>query len=138
MSLIVRKSNVIDVDDWNKFVSDHYGRPYNFQQQDGCKSRGMEYITVPCEDPVDYYGEEDDRDEEFELLESLGEDGYGVPFQVWLERDPKQVLKTEPENEFSLKLWWNRKFYPSIDMVINDLYEKGLIEAGDYSIEIDW
>ncbi len=31
---------VVSVDAWNKLVKDTYGKPYNFQQQDGCKGRG--------------------------------------------------------------------------------------------------
>lgn len=28
--------------------------------------------------------------------------------------------------------------YPDVQMIANDLHAKGLLEAGDYCIEIDW
>ena len=63
----------------------------------------------------------------------------GVSFKAWLERDPKQKLNDKVDRDnFSLNLWWERNFYPSIDMIINDLHKKGLIEEGEYVIEIDW
>jgi hypothetical protein len=35
-------------------------------------------------------------------------------------------------------MFWERNFYPDTYTVANDLYDKGLIEAGDYIINIDW
>ena len=29
-------------------------------------------------------------------------------------------------------------FYPNFQMIANDLHEKGLLPAGEYSIDIDW
>ena len=34
--------------------------------------------------------------------------------------------------------WWERHFYPKPQIVLNDLYEKGLIFPGKYKIKIDW
>jgi len=63
----------------------------------------------------------------------------GVSFKAWLERDPKQRLKSEGDRDSSsLQLWWDRNFYPNVDMIINDLYSKGLLEKGEYDIKIDW
>jgi len=63
----------------------------------------------------------------------------GVSFKAWLKRDPKQKLSSKDDQDsYSLMLWWERNFYPEIQMVVNDLYDKGLIEAGDYIINIDW
>lgn len=61
----------------------------------------------------------------------------GVKFDVWLTRDPKQPIP-EQTADYQLALFWERNFYPSLEMVANDLYKKGLIEAGDYTINIDW
>ncbi len=50
-------------------------------------------------------------------------------------------MKDEPERENSkweLELFWGRNFYPDVSMIIDDLYERGLLEAGDFSIDIDW
>lgn len=121
---------VIEVGDWDKLVTDTYGRVYNFQQQDGCKSRGIEYITVPCE-PEDY---ENDT-----VPEIVNGEEMGVSFKAWLERDPKQILSNpEYQNSWCVDLWWDRNFYPHVSMIINDLHSKGLLEEGEYTINIDW
>lgn len=124
--------NIIDVDEWDELVSKTYGRTYNFQQQDGCKNRQTVYITVPCSNPLDFKNET--------VPEKVNHPSMGVSFKAWLARDPKQKLNTgDPwDKEHGLDLWWERNFYPSVDMVINDLYSKGLLPAGEYGIDIDW
>lgn len=42
------------------------------------------------------------------------------------------------QSKSHINLFWMRSFYPNIQTVANDLYKQGLIEAGDYSIKIDW
>jgi hypothetical protein len=54
-----------------------------------------------------------------------------------LNRDPKKPIPNQ-KYDFELEMWWTRNFYPSVEMVANDLHKKGLIEAGDYVINIDW
>ena len=123
-----RTEKLIDVQDWDNLVIETYGRPYAFQQQDGCKDRDLVAITVP------------DECEDFEndtVPEIVNGDEMGVSFKAWLARDPKTPLK-DRDDAFGLTLWWERNFYPDVQMVANDLYEKGLIEAGDYLINIDW
>jgi hypothetical protein len=58
-------------------------------------------------------------------------------FEKWLERDPKEWNGKEEDKRF-LDLFWDRNFYPDIQTVANDLHKKGLIEAGEYTIKIDW
>lgn len=125
-----KTKKVIEVHDWDELIINTYGRQYSFQQQDGCKSRGIEHITVPCE-PNDY---ENDT-----LPENVNDEEMGVSFKAWLERDPKQMLSNpEYQNPWCLDLWWDRNFYPHVSMIINDLHSKGLLEEGEYTIEIDW
>lgn len=125
-----KNKKVIDCSDWDKLVTETYKRPYCFQQQDGCKDRGIEYITVPCEEE-DY---ENDT-----IPEIVNGEKMGVSFKAWLERNPQQKLSNpKDQQEWSLGLWYDRNFYPHISMIINDLYSKGLIEAGEYIIDIDW
>ncbi len=129
--LKTKKVNVIDDSDWDNLVSETYGRPYCFQQQDGCKERQHVSITVPVEHPEDY---ENDT-----VPEVVNHSEMGVSFKTWLERDPKQKLSSKDDQEsWSLNIWWERNFYPHVDMIINDLHSKGLLEAGDYEIDIDW
>jgi hypothetical protein len=119
----------VDIFDWDKLVSETYGRVYSFQQQDGCKPRGIVNITIPDES---YDDEMNDS-----VPEVVNGDIMGVKFSVWLARDPKQPIKGQ-RHDFELDLFWERNFYPEFQAVANDLFEKGLIEAGDYVIDIDW
>jgi hypothetical protein len=52
MSIRIQTKQVIDVQDWDQLVIETYGKPYSFQQQDGCHSRGNVNITIPdsCDD----------------------------------------------------------------------------------------
>lgn len=127
-----RKETVVDVDEWDKLVSETYGRPYSFQQQYGCRGRGNFILSVPCES----LNEKEMNDSVPEIVNHAR---MGVKFQKWLERDPKQMLTGDGDGDtFSLGLWWERNFYPDIQTVANDLHEKCLIEAGNYLIIIDW
>jgi hypothetical protein len=40
--------------------------------------------------------------------------------------------------DYRLELWWDRNFYPELQMVANDLHAKGLLAAGNHTILIDW
>lgn len=132
MSLFTTEK-VISVQDLDNLVEKTYGRPYSFQQQDGCKERQRVKITVPADD-YDFENES--------VPEVVNGNEMGVSFKVWLERDPTQLLnELRPDwdsGKGSLSLWWTRNFYPTLESVINDLHDKGLIEAGDYTIDIDW
>jgi hypothetical protein len=124
---------IIDVQTFDRTVTETYGRPYSFQQQDDCKERQLVSFTVP-----DEYAEEEDYENDT-VPEIVNHHEMGVSFKAWLERDPEQMLSSEDDkNSSSLGLWWDRNFYPSLGMVVNDLHSKGLIEAGEYSIDIDW
>ena len=48
---------IIEVNDWDDLVTKTYGKPYSFQQQDDCKSRGVENISISIEEVEDYYPE---------------------------------------------------------------------------------
>ena len=129
--LKVKNVQMIDVSDWDDLVQQTYGRIYNFQQQDGCKERGTFSFTVPSH----AYDYENDT-----IPEEVNGNEMGVSFKAWLARDPKQKLDTNDEwdRENGLSLFWERNFYPDIQMIANDLHAKGLIEAGKYVINIDW
>lgn len=133
MKITARTEQVIDVGDWDNLVETTYGRPYSFQQQDGCKERQRVKITIPDE----AYDYENDT-----IPEVVNHEDMGVSFKAWLERDPKQLLNgLRPDWDTglsSLQLWWERNFYPDVQMVANSLYRMELIEAGTYTIDIDW
>ena len=127
----IQNTKIIELEDWNELVTSTYGRVYNFQQQDACKSRGIEYITVPVEEPFDYSNDT--------VQEEVNGCDMGVSFKAWLDRDPTKLLSNlEHQEHWSLNMWWDRNFYPNVDMIINDLHSKGLLEAGEYGIKIDW
>lgn len=127
---------VINVSDWSDFVSAIYGREYNFQQQDGCQPRGTFHFTIPCQ----FEAEEFDY-EEATVEEIVNSPDRGVSFTSWLARDPTLPLaangRYKPDN-FDLRLWWSRNFYPNVYCVANDLHARGLLPAGNYVIDINW
>ena len=120
---------MIDESDWNELVENTYGRTYDFQQQDGCKEKGVFNLTVPSKETNDF---ENDA-----VPEVVNHDEMGVSFKAWLARDPKKPLPDDP-GDLSLDLWWRRNFYPSVEMVANDLHERKWLKAGEYVIVIDW
>jgi len=124
----VQNKQVIDVGDWDDLVVNTYGKPYNFQQQDDCKPRGTFDITIPspaCDFKNDTVPEEINGSE------------MGVSFAAWLARDPKE-WNGDPKDQTYIDMFWERNFYPDVQMVANDLHSKGLIPAGNYVIDIDW
>ncbi len=123
-----KSKQIISVQDWDELVISTYGRPYSFQQQDGCKDRGIFYITIP--DGGDDYEAES-------VPEEINGDDMGVSFAAWLARDPAE-WNGDPNDKNFLDLFWERNFYPEVQMIANDLHAKGLIEAGEYGIDIDW
>lgn len=123
------KKKMIDVDDWDQLVITTYSRPYSFQQQCGCRDRGVEYFEVPSQFLEDY--EEDIIPEKIDSYER------GVSFASWLARDP-QEWNGDPNDVDYLDMFWERNFYPSLYVLANDLYKKGLLPAGKYGINIDW
>lgn len=128
MKLKVRTERIVDSFDLDTLVKETYSKPYCFQQQNGCKDRGTFKFTVP-EQGYDY--------ENYSLPDKLNGEVEGVSFKSWLERDPKE-WNGEPDDAFMISLFWERNFYPEFQTLANDLYAKGLIEAGDYTLEIDW
>ena len=131
----VRKVNMIEVQDWDNLVINTYGKPYSFQQQDGCQLRGIINITIPDEEAYD-----DEMNES--IPEMVNGPERGVKFDTWLGRDPNEPLKDENEKDgkedWMIRLFWLRNFHPELQTVANNLHKKGLIEAGDYIINIDW
>jgi len=128
MKLKVRKETVIDVSDWDNLVIETYGKTYSFQQQDGCKDRQRESICVPEVHAWDYKNDT--------VPEVVNHAEMGVSFAAWVARDPTQNI--DNNDEWRTNLWWERNFYPHVSMIANDLHSKGLIDAGEYVIDIDW
>ena len=127
----IEQKNFIDVNEWDAFVVSTYDRPYSFQQQDGCKERGIFEFNVPDE-AYDYENET--------IPEKVNGDIMGVSFKSRLERNPKQKLDTKHkwDRDHGLELFWERNLYPNIQMIANDLHNKGLLPEGNYIINIDW
>ena len=135
MALKIKNTKMIDVSEWDNLVEETYGKIYSFQQQDGCKGRGVEHFSIP----VDYLEDEDFNDK---IMEKVNGPEMGVKFDVWLARDVKEPLKDENEkdgtSEWMIGLFWERNFYPDFYTIANDLHKRGLLEEGDYAIDIDW
>ena len=127
----IKKVNMITVQDWDNLVQKTYNKLYKFQQQNGCQERGIFNITIPC-----LYTEDDEMNDEIPF--KINGSKMGVKFEVWLNGDPEQHRRRNNWHDFDISLFWSRNFYPDIYTVANDLFNKGLIEAGDYLINIDW
>lgn len=126
----MRTKAVITVQEWDAIVKTTYGRSYSFQQQDGCRDRGTFEITVPAQ--------ADDYEREA-VPEQVNHETRGVSFKAWLARDPKQKLSNpEDQEDYCLALWWDRNFYPDVQMVANDLHARGRLASGTHTILIDW
>jgi len=127
-----KQVTMIEVDDCDDLVRKTYGRTYSLQQQDGCKERGLEQFTVPIQYPLDYKNDT--------IPEEVNGEEMGVSFKAWIERDPNQALDSKDlwDRLHGLDMFWERNFYPSVEMVANDLHRRGLIPAGEYVINIDW
>lgn len=148
----IKKVNTIDCSDWDELIVNTYGRPYCFQQQEGCQQRGNVHITIPSKNY-----EEGMND----IIPEVINDEFkrGVKFDVWLNRDPESPLNPSDEelknchyyfgktdedeiifkkDKSNIHMFYERNFYPNLQTVANDLHEKGLIEKGDYVINIDW
>jgi len=59
-----------------------------------------------------------------------------VKLEAWLAKDPSTTFVGK--QDYERELWWHRNFYPNFQVLANDLHSKRLIEAGDYTLEIDW
>lgn len=126
---------MIDLQDWDDLVSSTYGKPYSYQQQNGCQS-GIFSLDVPNEEIEDDYYDDS-------IPEVVNGDVMGVKFDTWLKRDPKQPLKdmespSSNVTDLNLRLFWYRNFYPDIHTIANDLHKRGLLDEGSYVINIDW
>lgn len=121
--------NVImfEVDEWDDLVTSTYGRFYRFQQQDGCKDKGIYYFKVPMLYMEDY--------EEKEIPEKVNGEVMGTSFKAWLKRDSNTP---EFHYDYERNLFWARNFYPNVTMIIKDLENKGILKEGEYIINIDW
>jgi len=121
-------AKLVSMGEWDELVERTYGRPYCFQQQGGCKDRGVVHMTVP------------DRACDFRndtIPEQINGSKMGVSFKAWLARDPNEWNGKLSDLNY-VHMFWQRNFYPDAQMVANDLHAKGLVEAGEYAIEIDW
>jgi hypothetical protein len=128
MTIKMKTVNMIRLSDFDELVIKTYGRPYSFQQQDGCKSRGSYEFILPLKyTPEDY--------EATEIPEVVNHEEMGVSFKAWLEKDPSTPFISE---SWRRSLWWDRNFYPHVEMILDDLFKKGLLPKGDYVIKIDW
>lgn len=120
---------VVSESDWSNFVSTVYGRPYRLQQQEGCMDRCNITLTV-SDGAADF--------ENDSIPEVINGTVMGVSFEAWLQRDPNKPVGDGKYFDWQIDMFWERNFYPNLQMVANDLHMKGLIEPGEYLIEVDW
>jgi len=124
-----KQVSIVDVQEFDKLVKETYGKPYSFQQQDGCKDRGIFYFTIPVTDLEDI-----DRTE---IPVELNGNIMGVSFETW-RNTPSNKFDENFNTSWKTKLFWHRNFYPDVSMILDNLYKRGLLEKGEYGIDIDW
>ena len=123
---------MIECHSWDALVMETYGRIYSFQQQEGCRPRGIHRISIPNEETYD-----DEYNDS--IPDEVNGEEMGVKFAKWLERDPNEWDGSSIDGDkLGKRLFWQRNFYPELQTIANDLHAKGLIPEGDYIINIDW
>lgn len=129
---------LIELADWDEFVSEVYGKIYSFQQQDDCKPRGTYPFSIP---DIEYDAEEFDYENTEIPFEVNGEE-MGVSFETWLNtkvEDTEKHFQSVPYGaSYANEMFWERNFYPSVETIIWDLHKRGLLDEGEYMINIDW
>lgn len=125
-----RIEKVIDSSDLDALVVATYGKPFCFQQQDDCRDRGSYQFEVKSEPDLS-----DEFKGKTELDCGINGEDYGVDFQTWLNTKASDFYDGKP---FYQDLWFERNFYPDMVYLLSDLCKRGLIEAGRYTIEVDW
>lgn len=101
---------------WNNFVRKVYGVPYDISVQE---------IEDSFEFTVPIRGAEDYQNESYDDIRKKGENG--VKFGVWASTKPVGVEKDSAEMQN-----WEMEFYPCFDMLVNDLFTRGLLPMGNY------
>lgn len=127
------QNNIIQLRDWDNLVKETYGKPYSFQQQDGCQEKGLIDFEVPNEEAV---YEEEEMNDKIPLV--VNGDVMGVKFELWINTNPITHKEKKKWEDYQVELFWQRNFYPNFYVIANDLYEKGLIPKGKYFINISW
>jgi hypothetical protein len=115
-------TKIWELREFDNLVKEVYQKEYSFQQQDGCKARQHFIFTVPMESK--------DFTNTTLPFEINGPD-RGIKFSIWKETE-------EFNPDFRIRLWWQRNFYPDFGTLVNELYEKGYIDAGTQCIDVDW
>ncbi len=125
-----RTETVIEVSEWDALVTKTYGRPYDYQQQEGGRERGEIRFKVPDVAAEKYTHKS--------ISEMADPRVRGVVFAQWLARDLNQQFQDKNRNEYALLRWWDEVFYPDLQTLANDMHTKGVLETGDYCIDVDW
>lgn len=127
----IKTINQISVRDWDELIESTYGKRYSFQQQDGCKDKGVEIINTDERQAYDFEAES--------IPYVVNGEEMGVSFQTWLNTSMEDTSKHfDPKLTWENRIFWARNFYPDANMLAVDLCKKGLLNEGEYEIKIDW
>lgn len=117
---------VVPCEEFDELVRKTYNRPYCIQQQNNTAletivkiniNNAQDYPSVKIEGHPDVW------------------DIDGVSFADWINRDPKEKLN-DMMDDWEIDLWWQRHFYPELNTIAKDLYQKGLLDKKTYKILI--
>lgn len=137
---------IIELCDWDDLVIETYKRPYSLQQQYGCLDK---HSFVRIEVPNEFTEESTHNEFGYTIHENIPELINGkemcVKLSTWLSKnpddkinDPSYAGKAIFDDQYLIETFWHRNFYPDINILANDLYKKGLLKKGKYTILIDW
>jgi len=142
---------VIEALDFDKFVESVYKRPYRLHKSVDFFVKELEMCLVVKLPQVNFNLENEDfMDSEdgkwgiYNVDNGGRRDGglpirchYGASFKTWSERDTEKPFDTQTHtatNKDHLDKFWKTYFYPAPLVLLNDLYQKGHLTAGNYII----
>src|SRR5574343_1183830 len=104
----MKNVNIFQLNEFDELIKKEYNKKYySFQQQDGCKDRGIEYFTIPINDPEDLDNlsmiEDDVKNNRLSVYR-------GVKFEEWLLKDKDFKWFIGKEREYENALLWERNF----------------------------
>ena len=98
--------------DFDNLVMETYGKSYAIQQQEGCRDRGVIYISVPPLYDINVNEYPDT------IEQAIDEDMYGVRWEDWLAVNPNDERLGEEDWEREMAL--QRNVYPPMHDLINE------------------
>jgi hypothetical protein len=132
MELQFKPVNYVTGQDWDSFVKSVYNRPYKLAAH---RCEHSTFIHTPNYGPVE--GVDDVR----KTVQGAFSHGCGLDMEEWKSHDVYDAMRHITEHLIRVKATihlaescYEGLIRPHLQHLANDMYEKGLIPAGDYVI----